>query len=129
MRTSNKSQSQDHKEGYMSQDASVFLVDPPPSLLPNNYQEWIYSQHQSTMDSTTVDEVRTVEIGKPKYAAAAGSGGGDEYSQMTLKDLRAACRAKNLKITGKRAELEERLRTAPAAPLLENVSETDETEA
>lgn len=113
----------------MSQDANTFLVDPPPSLLPNNYQEWVYSQHQSTMESTPIDEVRTVEIGKSKYASTTqSSGAGDEFSQMTLKDLRAACRAKNLKITGKRADLEERLRTAPEAPVLESVTESDETQ-
>jgi hypothetical protein len=112
-----------------SQDSSCFLVDPPPSLLPENYHEWVYSQHQSALDSTPVDELRTVEISKSKYAkVSTSSEATDSYSQMSLKDLRTECRQKNLKITGKRAELEDRLRKATAGgAILNPISESGET--
>jgi hypothetical protein len=112
----------------LSSDSACFLIDPPASLLPQNYQEWIYSQRQSSLDSSSsvTDELRTIEISKSKFLQASEPGSrGEDLTKMTLKDLRAQCRQHNLKITGKRAELEERLRTSGA--MLTTIHESGET--
>lgn len=115
-----------------------FLIDPPQSLLPQNYGSLIPApvnkvnsigeRKEERLKDKDEDEFRVVTISKSSYLESKlnSSSSKDselivpleqqlnpepDYAKMSVKELRDLCKSKKLKTTGKRPDLTLRLRS------------------
>jgi len=108
-----------------------FLIDPPPSMLPNNFGDLVASITTTATTATTatttisnvvaddnttvsqsaetIDDIKIIDMSKKSsYYETQDT---KSLSQLSVKELREYCRQQGLKSTGNRNVLEARIRS------------------